>query len=58
MTEGYPLGRTGTPREVADVVEFLALFVTGVVLRVDGGLSVASPAAFLRPDLRARFLPD
>lgn len=61
VTEGYPLGRTGTPREVADAVEFLASerssFVTGVVLPVDGGLSIASPAAFLRPDLRARFLP-
>ncbi|MFD2473106.1 hypothetical protein [Amycolatopsis silviterrae] len=27
------------------------------VLLVDGGLSVASPAAFLRPDLPARLLP-
>ncbi|MEV1000146.1 hypothetical protein [Nonomuraea sp. NPDC050202] len=29
---------------------------TGVVLPVDGGLSIASPVAWLRPDLRARFL--
>lgn len=57
---GYPLGRTGTPEEVADAVHFLAGagFVTGVVLPVDGGLSIASPAAFLRPDLRARWLPS
>ena len=49
---GYPLGRAGTPEEVAEVVHFLAGagFVTGVVLPVDGGLSIASPAAFLRPD--------
>jgi meso-butanediol dehydrogenase / (S,S)-butanediol dehydrogenase / diacetyl reductase len=55
---GYPLGRTGTPEEVADAVLFLAgaSFVTGVSLPVDGGLSIASPAAFLRADLRARWL--
>lgn len=56
---GYPLGRTGRPEEVAAAVHFLAGagFVTGVVLPVDGGLSIASPAAFLRDDLRARWLP-
>lgn len=57
---GYPLGRTGTAEDVAAAVVFLAsaeaAFVTGVTLPVDGGLGIASPAAFLRPDLRARFL--
>ena len=33
-----------------------ASYVTGAVLPVDGGLSIASPAAFLREDLRARWL--
>jgi 3-oxoacyl-[acyl-carrier protein] reductase len=43
---------------VAQAVRFLAGagFVTGTVLPVDGGLSIASPAAFLREDLRRRWL--
>jgi meso-butanediol dehydrogenase / (S,S)-butanediol dehydrogenase / diacetyl reductase len=42
------------------VVAFLgsdaASFVTGTTIPVDGGLSVSSPAAWLKPELRARWL--
>jgi 3-oxoacyl-[acyl-carrier protein] reductase len=59
VAEGYPLGRTGTPEEVADAVAFLvsgrSSFITGATLPVDGGLSIGSPAAWLRPDLRERW---
>jgi 3-oxoacyl-[acyl-carrier protein] reductase len=41
-----PMGRYGTPEEVADVIAFLcsedARFVTGHDLRVDGGLTAAA----------------
>ena len=47
-----PLGRMGTADEVAAAICFLlgddASYVTGTVLRVDGGRSIATPAAFTR----------
>lgn len=43
LVDQYPLGRFGTPEEVADAVLFLASeessFVTGTELRVDGGFT-------------------
>ena len=37
----YPLGRIGTPEEVAEAIYFLsqATFITGAILSVDGGLT-------------------
>jgi len=45
LAEQNPLGRLGTPEDIAQVVGFLlsdsASFVNGQVLRVDGGLTIA-----------------
>jgi pteridine reductase len=42
IVAGTPLGRTGTPEEIAQAVHFLctAAFVTGQMLAVDGGRSI------------------
>jgi NAD(P)-dependent dehydrogenase (short-subunit alcohol dehydrogenase family) len=43
IAKAHPLGRAGTPQEIADAVLWLcsdqASFVTGIVLPVDGGLT-------------------
>jgi pteridine reductase len=39
-----PMGRAGTPREVADLVHFLCTqgsYITGQIIRLDGGRSIA-----------------
>jgi NAD(P)-dependent dehydrogenase (short-subunit alcohol dehydrogenase family) len=45
LTARQPLGRLGTPEEVAEAVGYLASdaasFVTGSVLVIDGGLTAA-----------------
>ncbi len=54
--EAYPLGRVGTPEEVAAAALFLASdeasFITGVDLPIDGGLTSLAASALLSPKVR------
>jgi NAD(P)-dependent dehydrogenase (short-subunit alcohol dehydrogenase family) len=58
----YPLGRYGRPEDIAKCALFLAsedaAFVTGTVLAADGGLTIQSPEALVRPSFRARWRDD
>ncbi|HWQ14030.1 MAG TPA: SDR family oxidoreductase [Roseiflexaceae bacterium] len=58
----YPLGRYGRPEDIAGCALFLAsddaAFVTGIVLTVDGGLTLQSPEALVRPSFRSRWRDD
>ncbi len=58
----YPIGRYGKPEDIANVALFLASdeasFVTGIVLTADGGLTLQSPEALVRPSFRRRWRDD
>jgi NAD(P)-dependent dehydrogenase (short-subunit alcohol dehydrogenase family) len=58
----YPLGRYGRPDDIAGCALFLAsddaAFVTGIVLTADGGLTLQSPEALVRPSFRSRWRDD
>lgn len=58
----YPIGRYGKPEDIANVALFLAsdesAFVTGIVLTADGGLTLQSPEALVRPSFRKRWRDD
>ncbi|HEX2036434.1 MAG TPA: SDR family NAD(P)-dependent oxidoreductase [Chloroflexota bacterium] len=55
----YPLGRIGTPQDVANAALFLASdeasWVTGITMMVDGGLTIQSVEALVRPSFRRRW---
>lgn len=55
--EAHPIGRVGHADDIASAAVFLASdeagFITGVDLVVDGGATLAAPAAYLKPSLRA-----
>jgi NAD(P)-dependent dehydrogenase (short-subunit alcohol dehydrogenase family) len=59
IRDNYPIGRWGTPEDVANAAVYLASdeasFVTGVVLTVDGGLTIQTPEGAVRKSFRARW---
>ncbi|MGW0840634.1 SDR family oxidoreductase [Streptomyces sp. NPDC002787] len=40
--EKIPMRHTGRPEDIAEAAAFLAGYITGIVLDVDGGISIGS----------------
>lgn len=61
IRDGYPLDRWGVPDDIANAAVYLASdeasFVTGVILPVDGGLTIITPEASTRTSFRSRWRP-
>jgi NAD(P)-dependent dehydrogenase (short-subunit alcohol dehydrogenase family) len=62
IRDNYVLGRWGAPQDVANAAVFLASdeasFITGIILPVDGGLTIQTPEAAVRKSFRARWRDD
>ena len=62
IRDNYVLGRWGAPQDVANAALFLASdeasFITGVILPVDGGLTIQTPESAVRKSFRARWRSD
>jgi NAD(P)-dependent dehydrogenase (short-subunit alcohol dehydrogenase family) len=62
IRDNYVVGRWGDPQDVANAALYLASdeasFVTGIVLTVDGGLTIQTPEGAVRKSFRARWRPN
>lgn len=62
IRDNYVVGRWGVPEDIASAAVFLAsdeaAFITGVILPVDGGLTIQTPEAAVRKSFRAKWRDD